>query len=741
MHMLFINWLPNDKIIQALCWTLLHSLWQGLLLTIVAAIIITITRKSAPRLRYNLLTALFILFIVITGFTFIREILIVKKIQPATVLISPGIEPAGNPNFIRDNTILPTNAEPRFFDKMVQYFNTHASFIVAIWFILFSAKLVRILANINYVQRIRHYKTFAPSFYWKQRITELAQSLYIRHSIILLESAIVKAPMVVGFLKPAILIPLGLLSNLPPEQVEAVLLHELAHIQRKDYLVNLLQSFAEMIFFFNPAIIWISSLMREERESCCDDLAISRTKNKKQFIHALVAFQEYTMYQSNSSTIIAFTGRKNYLLTRVKRIIYNENKKLNAMEKGIFIFSILAISLIGFVSMKKIPQQKAKSPVSILSTKNVLNAVAAEKVIEMRDTIPGADEFKSINAVVNKDGDFAIKTITAIDKSGKKYKLIMKDDEPMELYVNDKKIPSEEMGNYEKIVTAIEQAVELRQKEDMIKMKRAQEEQSEKMMQLDAERRQLMGKLRALDEEQAKLNYEKLRESNNHEWEDAAKLNELNAQQMKLRKENWNDQDLAKLLYNKKQELFNQNMNTNDLLQKKLFNEKINELNAQQMKLRKESLNNQDLAKLLYNKQELLNQHIQTDNLLQKQLFNEKLNEYNNNFHDNLILDHKYQELLNENQDKFHNYNLEQQQQRSYILIGPIIRDMAEEGIILPNQEDVSFELNKKAFIVNGKKQPAETHERFKKKYLKNDSDYFKFSRKNRNTSTTINLN
>ena len=115
----------------------------------------------------------------------------------------------------------------------------------------------------------------------------------------LLESAIVKVPVVIGLLKPVILLPLGLLSNLPPDQVEAVLLHELAHIRRKDYLVNLLQSFAEVVFFFNPALLWISSLMREERENCCDDVAISHIKNKKQFIHALVAFQEYAMHHPN----------------------------------------------------------------------------------------------------------------------------------------------------------------------------------------------------------------------------------------------------------------------------------------------------------------------------------------------------------------------------------------------------------------------------------------------------------
>jgi bla regulator protein BlaR1 len=641
MHMLFINGLLSDKIIQALCWTLLHSLWQGLLLAIIAAIIIMITRKSAPELRYKLFTWLFILFIATTGFTFLLQIFSIKKTEPEIAEMSRVILSINN---IPDNSNPATTIHPTFSDALLQYFNTHASVIVTVWFILFSVKLVRVLTNLGYVQRVRHYKTFAPSIYWKQRITELAQNLHIQHSIILLESAFIKVPMVVGLLKPAILVPLGLLSNLPPDQIEAVLLHELAHIRRKDYLVNLLQSFAEVAFFFNPAVLWISSLIREERENCCDDVAIGGIKNKNQFIHALVAFQEYAMRTSNTSTAIAFAGQKKYLLNRVKRIIYKENKKLNAMEKGIFILSIVAISLIGFVSIKHTPAQKVKSSIAALPGKNILDTVPAKQNKRLTDTLPGPVEFKNLSSVMNKEGDSETRTIIATDKGGKKYKLIMKSNQPMELYVNDEEIPAEELGNYEKLIASIEYNVELRQRKDMDKMKKDQAEQSEKMMQLEAERRELMKKLNAIDAEQAKMNHEKAQKFNDHEWEDAAKLNLLNEKLLKMRNE---DLQLLSL---------KQNLNLENDFQQKLFNEKI--------------------------------------------MQNE--------------LDEKYQkELLNEKLSMLHNEGPEQQQQRTYILIDPIIEDLAEEKIIPPHQEDVSFELNNKTLIVNGKKQSADVLERF----------------------------
>ena len=99
--------------------------------------------------------------------------------------------------------------------------------------------------------------------------------------------------MAIGFFKPLILVPMGLLTHLPADQLHAILLHELGHIRRQDYLVNLLQRFAETVFFFNPAVLWLFALLRRERECCCDDLVLLHTGNRKSYLDALVGFQEY----------------------------------------------------------------------------------------------------------------------------------------------------------------------------------------------------------------------------------------------------------------------------------------------------------------------------------------------------------------------------------------------------------------------------------------------------------------
>ncbi|HEY4875306.1 MAG TPA: M56 family metallopeptidase, partial [Puia sp.] len=240
MHLL------NDKIIKALCWTLIHSLWQGLLLAIIGGTVILFTKKSSSVIRYNCLSILFFLFVAAACFTFTKQLQLASLNNNIHLQIYTQQFVAANANLTADVATEKTNLE-----IFVSYFNEHASLVVTIWFIVLSAQFIKLIANAGYVQRIKHYKTHAPTEYWNKRMQELAEKLQIKQRVLLLRSEIVKVPVMVGFLKPVILFPFSMMMQLPAEQVEAVLLHELAHIKRKDYFVNLLQNFAEIIFFFN----------------------------------------------------------------------------------------------------------------------------------------------------------------------------------------------------------------------------------------------------------------------------------------------------------------------------------------------------------------------------------------------------------------------------------------------------------------------------------------------------------
>ena len=373
----------SDAIIKAVSWTFVHSLWQGIILAISAGLIILATRKSAAALRYNLLSVLFVFFLAAAGLTFYYEFSY-NAIDTAMRIHLP---------IINEQSRLGYTGTESFFSLAIDFLNSNARLIVMIWLFAFAFKLFGILHAFGNIYRIRNYKTFLPSEYWTNRLAELALQLQIRKPIVLLESALVKMPSVTGFFKPIITVPIGMLANLPQDQVEAILLHELAHIRRKDYIVNLLQHLAEMVFFFNPGVLWLSSLIKDERENCCDDIALKFVGNKTHFVHALISFETF----NTQKLALAFAGKKNHLLQRVKRIIYNDNKSLNTIEKTFLSLSLLAVAIImiAFAGQQKTDKLNNEAPKS--QPANVLQSTVKENTKPVCDATNNIDSFEKID--------------------------------------------------------------------------------------------------------------------------------------------------------------------------------------------------------------------------------------------------------------------------------------------------------------------------------------------------------
>ena len=327
-----------ETIIRALCWTLLHSLWQGLILAIVAGAVMLLTKRAPSSTRYGLLGLLVIGFLAVSGYTFFRELGSPGTATPPLVLHTapvngtPGVSPVSADD-------QPT--QPGGMEQLVQYFNTHASIVVVIWFIVFLARFVKLLSGVVYAQRVRHYKTGPVPAEWQDRLTALVQRLKITRPVRLLQSALINVPVAVGWLKPVILVPVGMLAQLSADQVESILLHELAHISRRDYLFNLVQNLVDTLFFFNPALLWVSSLIRTERENCCDDVAIRETRSRRQLIEALVSFHQYQ--QTTRNYVVGFAGGKNGMVKRVERIVHKRNHSLNAGERLLLMGGVLVL--------------------------------------------------------------------------------------------------------------------------------------------------------------------------------------------------------------------------------------------------------------------------------------------------------------------------------------------------------------------------------------------------------------
>ncbi len=317
---------------------LLHSLWQGLLLVLTTYVLLVACSHKTASFKYTLVLVSLLTFILACVFTFYLqwhhralETLATLRANTTTgVLLAPDTS---------------TNVIPGLFQGVKDYFSANAPVIMLVWFVFFMYRMTFAMGSFLYIHHARYHKVYSPPAYWKQRFNAISQSLKLKKKIILLESGFVKIPMIVGYFRPVVLMPLGLLTGLPPGQVEAVLLHELAHIRRHDYLVNIIQLIAETFFFFNPGLLWLSSQLRVQREYCCDDIALGQTNNKREFVQALINFKSYAL--RGDAFTMAFPGNKNQLYHRVNRIVNNKKNAFNVVDRTFFFSGIFILLMVG----------------------------------------------------------------------------------------------------------------------------------------------------------------------------------------------------------------------------------------------------------------------------------------------------------------------------------------------------------------------------------------------------------
>lgn len=526
-----MQFLSND-IIRATGWTLIHSLWQGLVLALVAGILILFTRKARPALRYNIFTLLFFLLVGSALCTFFYE-LCQPAAPAATVMPGEAFVPAEAVAEPQAAGLEPAQGEPVFTARFAAYFNEHAPLLVMLWFIVFVARSLWLFGGLVYVQRIRHYKTSAPGALLVSKMEELSRRLRLNSKVQLLESAMIKVPTALGMLKPVILMPLGMMARLPADQVEAVLLHELAHIRRRDFLVNLIQHFAETIFFFNPALLWLSARIREEREHCCDDIAIAVTQSRTGYIQALVSFQEYQL-TPRTKYAMAFPGKKKQLLDRVKRILGSHNKTLNMAEKSFLLLCFSLIGMLGIVFSQPDKKQEQKHPSTEQVTKMdepdrtqersapdepaAEQAPAAEEISDpeqpaneeqsasdtvMNDTysLPYKPEYQpyqpkwdTVPAPVLKKGNVVMSGIISTSVGDTQYKITIDNNKATGLQIDGVKVPDDQLPSKYAIINSIfrdmehdqdaaEKTGKLQEEERMASWKKAEAQQQQLTLQ------------------------------------------------------------------------------------------------------------------------------------------------------------------------------------------------------------------------------------------------------------------
>lgn len=336
---------------QALGWALLHLLWQATIVAgILAAALALIPRKNAGARYAASCAALALVFGMFVTTT-------VRSWDPAappvaTVGSSGGAEEVIVP-LVKVPVVIAATAAASWRDRALDFMATARQSLpslVALWLAGVIILATRLLVSWARARALVTRGSYEAGEDWQRVVRRLSSALGLRRAVQLLESAAVEVPSVIGSLRPVILLPASALTGMTPEQIEMILAHELAHIRRHDFLVNLLQASVETLMFYHPAVWWISHAVRAERENCCDDLALAVCGNPIEYARALTRLEELRI--AALPVVVAANGGS--LLDRVRRIVSSRAESVAAGPRWLVAVAVLVV-IAAAVSVPSLP--------------------------------------------------------------------------------------------------------------------------------------------------------------------------------------------------------------------------------------------------------------------------------------------------------------------------------------------------------------------------------------------------
>ncbi|WP_243293704.1 M56 family metallopeptidase [Geothrix mesophila] len=298
--------LSSSPLMQAMGWTLLHSLWQGALLALLAEAALWLGRRGSAELRYAIAFATLGLLVLAFAGTLVW------------ILIGGDSLPTNDPVLIA-----PMDEGGRFGGWMFRLhgiFGLWIPWLFLAWFLGFSLRLVQVGQAVTWLYGPCLGSLQPPPAEWLGRFEVLKVRAHVRIPVRLGLSDRVDSLVVLGWLKPVVLVPAAALLALSPEALEALLAHELAHVRRVDFLANLIQTLAEALLFYHPAVWRLSRRIRQEREHCCDDAAVRTCGDPILYASALLGLEELRSH-SNLIPDLAPAASGGKLMSRIQRIL------------------------------------------------------------------------------------------------------------------------------------------------------------------------------------------------------------------------------------------------------------------------------------------------------------------------------------------------------------------------------------------------------------------------------------
>ncbi|MFD1000513.1 M56 family metallopeptidase [Ohtaekwangia kribbensis] len=408
----------SSSIAEALGWTLVHSLWQGLIITGIVALLLKIIPSRASNYRYTIALAGLLILVIAIGITF-TKLYTTESIPTAIHTLT----------LTQDyNYHIANQTHGGLLLTIRQFMDANMQWFIVCWFAGAIFFLLRVAGGSIYVSMLRRDSLYMAEE-WNARVQTLAAQLKIQRPIALAQSARVHAPVVLGYIKPLIIIPTGMLSGLSADQLEAIFLHELIHIKRHDYLVNLFQMFMEAFLFFNPFVWILSTIIRNEREHCCDDAVVTCTGNAKLYATALVQLEETRLSQAGIALSLA--DNKNLLLKRIKRLMEKSAKNYSGRDRIIPV----ALLVVGLMCASWLTMSRSEKA-------TIQNIADDEKQLQSDTIIKNK----------NKSASYSRKVITTTDENGNTHEEVVESREgdedilaplaPMDVTVDVPSIPA-----------------------------------------------------------------------------------------------------------------------------------------------------------------------------------------------------------------------------------------------------------------------------------------------------------
>ncbi len=333
------NILP-ENVVNALGWTLLHSLWQGALAALGFALFLYLSRRASARARYAMGLAVLALVLLASVATFWNHFS--APAGAAAPVVSAAATPAPVAGVPAASVPLGRRLSAFFGD----YFSRHLPLIVTLWLLGVLFLSLRLAGGMLYAQRLKYSRSRPLPSPWPEKLQALAARAGLRRPLRLLESLRLRTPVVIGHLKPFLLLPAGLVTGLSAAEVEALLAHEVAHVMRRDYLVNVLQNLLEVLYFFHPGVRWVSSCVRQEREHCCDDIAVELCGDAPGYARALASLQ----VDGAPLAAPAMAASGGSLLRRITRLLARP-RLVHDFREGFLSALLLVAGLLGMLKL------------------------------------------------------------------------------------------------------------------------------------------------------------------------------------------------------------------------------------------------------------------------------------------------------------------------------------------------------------------------------------------------------